>query len=57
MNADDIIKDNMTIEEKLAAIDAAINDKDRQAEFNKRNGRPVDAPVDPAELTKCDGCE
>lgn len=57
MNADEILKDEMTLEEKLAAIDAAMNDEQVKEDFNRRNGRPIDAPVDPAELTKCDGCE
>ena len=57
MNADEILTDQMTLDEKLAAIDAAINDERVKEDFNRRNGRPIDAPVDPAELTKCDGCE
>jgi hypothetical protein len=55
MNANTIISDSMTLEEKLAAIDAAI--KGTAEEFNRKNGRPSDAPVDPASLTICDGCE
>lgn len=55
MNASEVIKDEMTLEQKLAAIDAAV--KQAQLDFNKKNGRPIDAPVDPANLTICDGCE
>lgn len=55
MNANQIIEDNMTLEEKLAAIDAAMGIA--QAEFNEKNGRESDAPVDPSLLTICDGCE
>ncbi len=55
MNADAIISDTMTLEEKLSAIDQAM--KIAQSEFNKVNGREVDAPVDPSLLTICDGCE
>lgn len=55
MNANNIIDESMTLEEKLAAIDRAM--KIGIEEFNKQNGRAVDAPVDPADLTICDGCE
>ena len=55
MNADNIITEDMTLEEKLAAIDKAM--KDEAVEFNKRNGRVDDAPVDPADLTVCEGCQ
>lgn len=55
MNANAIITEGMTLEEKLAAIDAAV--KAHQEEFNLQNGRPIDAPVDPALATICLGCE
>lgn len=52
MNANEILNDTMTLEEKLAAIDAAMANK--TAEIKASN---PDAPVDPAMLTICDGCE
>lgn len=55
MNANNIINDDMTLEQKLAAIDAAM--KDGAKEFNRKNGRPEDAPVDPSDLTMCEGCQ
>lgn len=55
MNATEIIKDEMTLEEKLKAIDEAMIKG--AAEFNLKNGRPADAPVDPADLTMCEGCQ
>lgn len=55
MNANTILSDGMSLEEKLKAIDEAV--KEQQAEFNIKNGRAIDAPVDPAMLTVCDGCE
>lgn len=55
MNANSIVTDDMTLEEKLAAIDAAM--QTGAVEFNKKNGRALNAPVDPADLTICDGCE
>lgn len=55
MDASRIVNDQMTLEEKLAAIDAAMTSGAQ--EFNKKNGRPLNTPVDPANLTICDGCE
>lgn len=55
MNASQIINNTMTLEEKLAAIDAAMAEQAEQ--FNKQNGRDTDAPVDPADLTMCEGCQ
>lgn len=57
MNANDVIKEDMTLEEKLAAIDAAMNDPEKQKEFNRANGRPDDAPVDPMDMLHCEGCQ
>ena len=55
MNANSLITDEMTLEEKLAAIDAAM--EKAQEQFNKENGRNIDAPVDPSLLTICDSCQ
>jgi hypothetical protein len=57
MNSNAIINDDMTLEEKLAAIDAAMNDPDKKKDFNIRNGRPADAPVDPMDMLHCEGCQ
>lgn len=54
MNANKIISDNMTLEQKLEAIDKAI--LEAQFKFNTDNGR-TDAPVDPADLLMCEGCQ
>lgn len=57
MNASQILDDKMTLDEKLAAIDKAM--QEHQAEFDAENGRkglPV-APLDPADLTQCEGCQ
>lgn len=57
MNASTIVNDDMTLEEKLAAIDKAMkNAQEQAAEEAKANGRVV-APLDPAELTMCEGCQ
>lgn len=56
-NANAIINDEMTLEEKLAAIDQAMQNAQEQAnEEAAKNGQTA-APFDPALLTICDGCE
>ncbi len=58
MNSNTIISDEMTLEEKLAAIDAAMANAQAQAnEEAQANGGQVAAPLDPSLLTICDGCE
>ena len=57
MNANAIINDDMSLEEKLQAISDAM--EQAQAEANEKaakNGQ-IAAPIDPASLTICDGCE
>ena len=53
MNANEIIKEEMTLEEKLAAIDAAV----QTAQVNHKKASPGAAPLDPADLTQCEGCQ
>lgn len=48
------INDEMTLDEKLAAIDAAL--ANNQANPIWVEGE-LQAPVDPAELTMCLGCQ
>jgi len=57
MNANAIINDDMTLEEKLSAIDAALKKAQEVAEEQAKSNGTVAAPVDPASLTICDGCE
>ena len=57
MNANAIINDDMTLEEKLSAIDAALKKAQEVAEDQAKSNGTVAAPVDPASLTICDGCE
>lgn len=57
MNASTIISDNMTLEEKLKAIDAAMAAAQAQANEEAQANGSVMAPLDPALLTICDGCE
>ncbi len=58
MNASTIINDTMSLEEKLAAIDAAVAAAQADAQANANaSGFTTDAPVDPADLTMCVGCQ
>lgn len=57
MNASQIINDDMTLEEKLAAIDQAMANAQAVADDQAAAGGQIAAPLDPALLTICDGCE
>jgi hypothetical protein len=57
MNASTIINDTMTLDEKLAAIDAAMANAQAQANDDAAAKGVVAAPLDPADLTMCDSCQ
>lgn len=57
MNANSIISEDMTLEEKLSAIDAAMKAAQEAAVEQAKNSGTVAAPFDPALATICDGCE
>lgn len=57
MNAAQIITDDMSLEEKLSAIDAAMRAAQAVADDQAKANGSVAAPIDPASLTICDGCE
>ncbi|WP_174843563.1 hypothetical protein V4210_00215 [Candidatus Nanosynbacter sp. BB002] len=57
MNASQIISDDMTLEEKLSAIDAAMKAVQQAADDQAKKSGGIAAPLDPASLTVCDGCE
>lgn len=57
MNANQIINDDMTLEEKLSAIDAAMKAAQAVADDQAKSRGTVAAPIDPAELTMCEGCQ
>jgi len=57
MNSNTIITDDMTLEEKLAAIDMAMQNAQTQAKEEAASRGVMAAPLDPATLTICDGCE
>lgn len=52
MNANQIISDEMTLEEKLAAIDTAMQNAVASAKTDNTS-----APIDPATLTMCEACQ
>lgn len=49
--------DDMSLQDKLDAIDAAMKAAQQQADEDAVSNGGVAAPVDPASLTICDGCE
>ena len=57
MNASQIITDDMTLEEKLAAIDKAMANAQEQANEEAISQGNYAAPLDPADLTMCQGCQ
>jgi len=57
MNGSKIITDDMTLEQKLDAIDKAMKAAQEQANEEAKGRGMVAAPLDPASLTICDGCE
>jgi hypothetical protein len=57
MNASQIISNDMTLEEKLNAIDVAMQAAQAVADEQSKVNGSVAAPIDPASLTICDGCE
>ncbi len=57
MNATTIINDQMTLDEKLAAIDAAMANAQAQADDEAAANGQISAPIDPADATMCVGCQ
>lgn len=57
MNATTIINDTMSLDEKLAAIDAAMANAQAQANEDAAANGFSAAPLDPADLTICDSCQ
>lgn len=57
MNANEILNDEMSLDEKLAAIDRLMNDEKAKEKYRKIKGLAPNAPVDPADLTVCEGCQ
>lgn len=60
MNANAIFgdnEDNMSLEEKLEAINQAMEQAQTAANEHAAAKGIAAAPLDPADLTICDGCE
>lgn len=57
MNASTILNDNMTLEEKLKAISDAMEEAQITANEQAAQRGEVAAPIDPADLTMCEGCQ
>jgi hypothetical protein len=56
-NASQIINDDMTLEEKLAAIDLAMKNAQEMANEEAATVGGVAAPIDPQDFLMCDGCQ
>lgn len=57
MNASTILNDEMTLEEKLQAISDAMEQAQTTANEAAARRGEVAAPLDPADLTMCEGCQ
>lgn len=57
MNSNTIISDEMSLDEKLAAIDAAMAAAQSQANDDAAARGTFAAPIDPADATMCLGCQ
>lgn len=57
MKASTILNDDMSLDEKLAAIDAAMANAQAQASEDASARGMFAAPLDPADLTMCEGCQ
>lgn len=57
MNASTIIDDNMTLEEKLQAISDAMEQAQTAANTAAAQRGEVAAPIDPADMLQCEGCQ
>lgn len=56
-NASAIINDEMTLEEKLAAIDLAMKNAQEMANEEAANTGGIAAPIDPQDFLMCEGCQ
>ena len=57
MNANAIVNDTMTLEEKLEAIEMAMKEAQATADAEAKKRGVASAPIDPADLTLCEGCQ
>lgn len=57
MSTSSIINDDMTLEEKLDAIAQAMDRAQSDANEMAAEKGEIAAPIDPADLTMCEGCQ
>lgn len=57
MNASTILNDDMTLDQKLKAISDAVEQAQTEANEQAAARGDVAAPIDPADLTMCEGCQ
>lgn len=57
MNASTILNDNMSLEQKLQAISDAMEQAQTEANEQAAARGDMSAPIDPADLTMCEGCQ
>ncbi len=57
MSSSAIINDDMTLEEKLEAIEREIAKAQAEADQKAEADGLPSAPIDPATLTMCEGCQ
>jgi hypothetical protein len=57
MNANTILNDEMSLEEKLQAISDAMDQAQTAANEAAAKRGEIAAPIDPADLTMCEGCQ
>lgn len=57
MNANSILNDEMSLEEKLQAISDAMEQAQSSANEAAARRGDIAAPLDPADLTMCEGCQ
>lgn len=57
MNANSILNDEMSLEEKLQAISDAMEQAQTSANEAAARRGDIAAPLDPADLTMCEGCQ
>jgi len=57
LNANEVISEEMTLEEKLAAIDKLMNDEEAKKKYRQIKGLAPNAPVDPMDMLHCEGCQ
>ena len=56
-NASQIISDDMTLEEKLEAIERAMMNAQEQAQEEASQRGATAAPIDPQDFLMCEGCQ